>query len=64
MNSILSEYFTLATSIKNKENLKYCLFRPLTFLRTSNAFLIENISWQSVIKYICSNFSSKVKSPV
>ena len=27
MNTILSEYFTLATSVKNKKDLKYCLFQ-------------------------------------
>ena len=44
MNTILPEYFTLDTSVKNKKDLKYCLFRSLTFLKTSNTFLTDNIS--------------------
>ena len=59
MNTILSEYFTLSTFVKNKKDLKYCLFRSLTFLRT-----IPLDSVFAVKKYIYSNFDSKVKSPV
>ena len=39
MITILSEYFTLATSVKNKKNLKYCLFRSLTFLKPATLSL-------------------------
>ena len=43
MNTILSEYFTLGTSVKNKKDLTYCLFRSLTFPEISNTFLTDNI---------------------
>ena len=62
MNTILSEYFTLGTSVKNKKDLTYCLFRSLTLLKTSNTFLTA-ISLDSLLvvkKYIYSNFGSKV----
>ena len=43
MNTILSQYFTLGTSVKNKKDLTYCLFCSLTFLKTGNANLTVNI---------------------
>ena len=66
MNTILSEYFTLATSVKNKKNLKYCLFRSLTFLKpaTLSLWTISLDSLVVVKKDIYSNFGSKFKSPV
>ena len=66
MNIILSEYFTLDTSVKNEKDLTYCLFHPLKFRKTSNISLqttsLDNLF--VVKKYIYSNFGSNVKSPV
>ena len=65
MNTILPEHFTLATSVKNKKDLKYCLFRSLTFLRTATLSLWA-ISLDSLVvvkKDIYSNFGSN-KFPV